>query len=122
MTYIMYKLPLLIQRDMKPQRDGAGLYSLLTSLHHPAVASLSPEALDWVCEAPGCRDFLDWLLTSVTRDNVLEDAELEAYSAIPEEERLSGQILSEALSTFGDTNTGAQMTDADLEKQVNSLL
>ena len=92
------------------QQDGASLNSL------------SPEALDWVCEAPGCGDFLDWLLASVTRDNVLEDAELEAYSAIPEEERLSGQILSEALSTFGDTNTGAQMTDAELEKQVNSLL
>ena len=54
--------------------------------------------------------------------NVLEDAELEAHSAIPEEERLSGKILSEALFTFGDTNTGAQMTDAELEKQVNSLL
>ena len=106
----------------KPQRDGASLYSWLTSLHHPAAASLSPEALDWVCEARGCGDFLDWLLTSVNRDNVLEDAELEAYSLIPEEERLSGQILSEALSTFGDTNTGAQMTDAELEKQVNSLL
>ena len=73
----------------KPQRDGASLYSWLTSLHHPAAASLSPEALDWVCEAPGCGDFLDWLLTSVSRDNVLEDAELEAYSLIPEEERLS---------------------------------
>ena len=58
-------------------------------------------------------------LTSITRNNVVEDTELEAYAAIPEEERLSGQILSEALSTFGDTNTGAQMTDAELEKQVN---
>ena len=105
---------------MGPQRDGAGLYSVLTSLQHPAAASLSPEALDWVCEAPGCGEFLDWFLTSVTRDNVLEDAELEAYSAIPEEERLSGQILSEALSTFGDTNTGGQMTDAELEKQVTA--
>ena len=95
---------------MKLQRDGASLYSL------------SPEALEWVCEAPGCGDFLDWLLASVTRDNVLEDAELEAYSAIPEEERLSRQILSKALSTFGDTSIGAQMTDAELEKQVNSLL
>ena len=102
--------PRVLLRVMKLQRDGASLYSL------------SPESLDWVCEAPRCGDFLDWLLASVTRDNVLEDAELEAYSAIPEEERLSGQILSEALSTFGDTNTRAQMTDAELEKQVNSLL
>ena len=71
---------------------------------------------------PGLRRLPGLAAGLVTRDNVLEDAELEAYSAIPEEERLSGQILSKALSTFGDTSTGAQMTDAELEKQVNSLL
>ena len=99
-------------------RTGASLYSLLTSLHHPAAASLSPEALDWVCEAPGCEDFIDWLLASVSRDNVLEDAELEAYAAIPKEERLSGRILSEALSSLGVTD-GQRMTDAELERQIS---
>ena len=39
--------------DTRPQRDGASLYSLLTSLGCPHAASLSPEALDWVAEAPG---------------------------------------------------------------------
>ena len=38
---------------MSLPRDGATFYSLLTSLNHPAAASLSPESLDWVCEAPG---------------------------------------------------------------------
>jgi len=101
-------------------RTGASLYSLLTSLHHPAAASLSPEALDWVCEAPGCEDFIDWLLASVSRDNVLEDAELEAYAAIPKEERLSGRILSEALSSLGVTD-GQRMTDAELERQISVM-
>ena len=99
-------------------RDGSSLYSLLTSLHHPSAASLSPESLDWVCEADGCQQFIDWFLTSVSRDNVLEDEELEAYNLIPEDERLSGQILSDALSSFGITD-GQRMTDAELEKQVS---
>ena len=52
-------------------RDGASLYTLLTSLHHPAAASLSPEALDWVCEAQGpAGQFLDWFLNNVSRDNM----------------------------------------------------
>ena len=41
------------KRATRPQRDGASLYSLLTSLGCPHAASLSPEALDWVAEAPG---------------------------------------------------------------------
>ena len=39
--------------ETRPQRDGASLYSLLTSLGCPQAASLSPEALEWVAEAPG---------------------------------------------------------------------
>ena len=39
-------------------RDGASLYTLLTSLGHPAAASLSPESLDWVCEAQVGSDWL----------------------------------------------------------------
>ena len=67
-----------------------------------------------------CEEFMDWFLSSVSKDNVLTDAELEAYAAIPEEARLSGKILDEALATIGDTDlTGANMTDAELEKQVN---
>ena len=66
--------------------DGAGLYSLLTALEHPLAASLSPEALDWVCETPECADFLQWIINNLSRDNVLMDGDLEAFELIPEEE------------------------------------
>jgi len=105
---------------MSVPRDGATFYSLLTSLNHPAAASLSPESLDWVCEAPGCEPFLDWFLSNITKDNVLSDEELEAWRTIPEDKVLSGQILNEALSSLGFSD-GQRMTDAELEKQVNML-
>jgi len=105
---------------MSVPRDGATFYSLLTSLNHPAAASLSPESLDWVCEAPGCEPFLDWFLSNITKDNVLSDEELEAWRSIPEDKVLSGQILNEALSSLGFSD-GQRMTDAELEKQVNML-
>ena len=66
--------------------DGAGLYNLLTALDHPLAASLSPEALDWVCETPESADFLQWILNNLTGDNVLMDGDLEAFKMIPEEE------------------------------------
>jgi len=108
------------ERNMSVPRDGATFYSLLTSLNHPAAASLSPESLDWVCEAPGCEPFLDWFLSNITKDNVLSDEELEAWRTIPEDKVLSGQILNEALSSLGFSD-GQRMTDAELEKQVNML-
>ena len=107
---------------MSVSRDGASLYSQLNSLHHPAAASLSPESLDWVCEAGGgVGEFLDWFLTTVSRDNIVEDDELEVFEKIAEEERLSGHILSEALHSFG-VGDGQRLTDAELEKQVNNLV
>jgi len=105
---------------MSVPRDGATFYSLLTSLNHPAAASLSPESLDWVCEAPGCEPFMDWFLSNISKDNVLTDEELEAWRSIPEDKVLSGQILNEALSSLG-VSDGQRMTDAELEKQVNML-
>ena len=65
-----------------------------------------------------CEQFMDWFLSSVSKDNVLTDAELEAYAAIPEEARLSGKILDEALATIGDTD----LTGAKVRISLNVLL
>ena len=51
------------------------------------------------------------IVVSLDSHNLIFSAACLALAAIPGEERLSGQILSEA-------HTGAQMTDAELEKQV----
>ena len=77
---------IIFQRERMAACDGAGLYSLLTSLDHPLAASLDPEALDWVCETPECADFLQWILNNLSRDNVVMDGDLEAFKLIPEEE------------------------------------
>ena len=66
--------------------DGAGLYSLLTSLGHPVAPSLSPEALDWVCETPECKDFVEWIANNLSRENVVTQGDLETFNLIPEEE------------------------------------
>ena len=66
--------------------DGARLYNLLTSLDHPMAASLSPEALDWVCETPETADFLEWVVSNLSKENVVAEGDLEAFNLIPEEE------------------------------------
>ena len=100
--------------------DGARLYSLLTSLDHPLAASLSPEALDWVCETAECAEFLEWIVNNLSKENVVTEGDLEAFKLIPEEEVLSGQILSQALSTFGMAD-GQRMTEQELSREVNRL-
>ena len=42
---------------------------------------------------------------------------MEAYERIPQDERLSGNILNEALNSFG-VGDGQRLSDAELEKQV----
>ena len=66
--------------------DGARLYSLLTSLDHPLAASLSPEALDWVCETSECSEFMEWIVNNLSKENVVTEGDLEAFNLIPEGE------------------------------------
>ena len=50
------------------------------------AASLSPEALDWVCETPETADFLEWVVSNLSKENVVAEGDLEAFNLIPEEE------------------------------------
>ena len=55
-------------------RDGAALYSLLSSINHPAAAALSPESLDWVTEQPGTDPVTVSILVSVSQEQSMNHA------------------------------------------------
>jgi len=99
--------------------DGPALFSLLSSLGLPSLSLLSPEGLDWLFESTSCLPFLQWVLATLGQDNVVEDQDLAAFSVLPADKLLSGQILAAALASCGLGE--GQLSDQQLERQVAEL-
>ena len=80
---------------------GGDLYSVLSSLGQPDLATLSPEGLDWLFENSSSLPFLQWVVTMLGVDNVVEEQDMSDFIALPPDKLLSGQILSAALASCG---------------------
>eukprot|EP00092_Neocalanus_flemingeri_P038983 GFUD01042437.1.p1 GENE.GFUD01042437.1~~GFUD01042437.1.p1 ORF type:complete len:594 (+),score=252.69 GFUD01042437.1:63-1844(+) len=104
---------------MSSDSDGPALYSLLSSLGLPSLSLLSPEGLDWLFESPNCLPFLQWVVSTLGQDNVVEGQDLAAFSALPGDKLLSGQILAAALASCGLGE--GQLSDQHMERQVAEL-
>jgi len=98
---------------------GGDLYSVLSSLGQPDLASLSPEGLDWLFENSSSLPFLQWVVTMLGVDNVVEEQDMSDFLALPPDKLLSGQILSAALASCGLGE--GQLTQHQLERQVAEL-
>eukprot|EP00090_Calanus_glacialis_P021171 TRINITY_DN32670_c0_g1_i1.p1 TRINITY_DN32670_c0_g1~~TRINITY_DN32670_c0_g1_i1.p1 ORF type:complete len:592 (-),score=265.83 TRINITY_DN32670_c0_g1_i1:50-1825(-) len=99
--------------------DGPALHSLLSSLGMPGMDLLTPEGMDWLFESNSCLPFLQWVVASLGQDNVVEEQDLTAFSGLPCDKLLSGQILTAALASCGLGE--GQLSDQQLERQVAEL-
>jgi len=100
-------------------QEGQALHALLTELGCPAVSSFSPNSLDWMFDSPACRPFLQWLLSNISRANLLSPNDLEAFNSLPSSSILQGTSLSSALSSCG--LGGEEDTEEEIARQVADL-
>jgi len=100
-------------------QEGQALHALLTDLGCTAVSSFSPNSLDWMFDSPACRPFLQWLLSNISRANLLSPNDLEAFNSLPSSSILQGTSLSSALSSCG--LGGEEDTEEEIARQVGDL-
>ncbi|NWS76586.1 HAUS3 protein, partial [Crotophaga sulcirostris] len=70
-------------------------------LFYPHADTLCEKDFDWLFDCPQTKQFLEWFCSTVTEENVLSPAEVEAYEALLAAGKpiLEGEALKKALQT-----------------------
>ncbi|XP_006104142.1 HAUS augmin-like complex subunit 3 [Myotis lucifugus] len=98
---------------------GKDFVETLKKIDYPKADVLNGEDFDWLFETVEGGSFLKWFCGTVNEQNVLSEAELEAFSVLQKSGKpiLEGAALDEALKTCKTSNLKIPtLDDKDLEK------
>ncbi|XP_070256483.1 HAUS augmin-like complex subunit 3 [Myotis yumanensis] len=98
---------------------GKDFVETLKKIDYPKADVLNGEDFDWLFETVEGGSFLKWFCGTVNEQNVLSEAELEAFSVLQKSGKpiLEGAALDEALKTCKTSNLKIPtQDDKDLEK------
>ncbi|NWX05360.1 HAUS3 protein, partial [Caloenas nicobarica] len=81
--------------------NGGAEFVATLRLFYPHADSLCEKDFDWLFDCPQTKQFLDWFCRTVSEENVLSPAEVEAYEALLAAGKpiLEGDALEQALQT-----------------------
>ena len=107
---------------MSTSSRGESFYDTLVDIGYPGVDKLTPGSLDWLFECDGALPFLDWVSRHLTRENLVQVADMEDFKQLEinrPDKLLSGDLLEAALQCagIGEEQLGCE----ELEGQIKEL-
>lgn len=106
---------------------GDQLVQTLRKLSYPKASKLDGEDFDWLFETTGAKPFLDWFCASVTKQNVVSEEKLKAFSELKESGRavLDEKALEEVMKTCKPSSSKASALEEvaveKLEEELHTL-
>lgn len=108
----------------KNASGGASFVKLLTAIDYPGASELDPGSLEWMFDDSRAAPFLEWLISSISRENFIAPEIRKRYDELKAKGKvLRGDAIREAMRSLEDASgTSGQLSSVeDMQNEIAEL-